>query len=122
MMPAGKYYVGDICYVLHEVWDEVCDLIGNDGEFTLKDGRRFACYGTVYGDGCYRDQYGSEYGVDAGVIGCIKLEDIDMADLSNFTTGGQIRNFATEFKTGSDNGNIFFGEVLIPTGANDEEE
>lgn len=27
MMKAGTYYVGDLCYVLHEDWDEVCSLI-----------------------------------------------------------------------------------------------
>ncbi len=44
-MPAGKYYVGDLCYVMHDVWDEVCDLMfphdnsGVYGKFKLKDGR-----------------------------------------------------------------------------------
>lgn len=26
-MPAGRYYVGDLCYVMDDVWDEVCDLM-----------------------------------------------------------------------------------------------
>ena len=26
MFPAGKYYVGDLCYVMHDEWDEVCGL------------------------------------------------------------------------------------------------
>ena len=55
-MRPGKYYVGDLCYVMDDEWDDVCSLIiqGNecvDGEFTLPDGRRFASYGTMYGDG-----------------------------------------------------------------------
>ena len=45
MMPAGKYYIGDLAYVMHGEWDEFCDLTikGNslsNGEFSLKDGRR----------------------------------------------------------------------------------
>ena len=33
MFPAGKYYVGDLCYVMHDEWDEVCGLFfkGRDG-------------------------------------------------------------------------------------------
>lgn len=83
-MPAGKYWVGDLCYVMHEEWDEVCSLFFagrtdhgcNEGEFTLKDGRRFVSYNTKWGDGSYQDQYGNSYGVDAGLIGCIRISDI----------------------------------------------
>ena len=76
MMPAGKYYVGDLCYVMHPEWDEFCSITIKehtclDGEFNLKDGRRFATFGTKWGDGEYRDQFGNRYGVDAGLIGCI---------------------------------------------------
>ena len=81
-MQAGKYYVGDLCYVMdNDEWDQVCSIIiqGNkvfDGEFELKDGRKFAIYSTAYGDGLYNDYYGNEYSVDSGSIGCIKVEDI----------------------------------------------
>ena len=27
MMQPGEFYVGDLCYVLHDEWDEVCRLI-----------------------------------------------------------------------------------------------
>ena len=45
MMPAGKYYIGDLCYVMtDDEWREICAIIikGNqclDGEFELPDGR-----------------------------------------------------------------------------------
>jgi hypothetical protein len=40
-MPAGRYYIGDLCYVMHPEWSECCDLFfppgsssrGVDGEF-----------------------------------------------------------------------------------------
>ena len=107
MMPAGKYYVGDLCYVMHDEWDEVCHLMFhgrndhgcNDGEFRLKDGRKFATYGTKFGDGEYGDQLGNRYGVDAGLIGCILLDDIDLKSGDNFTTGGAIVEFAAPFYT-----------------------
>ena len=66
-MPAGRYYVGDLCYVMHDVWDEVCDLVfpydgrGVYGKFKLKDGREFAVYSTAYGDGTYYDGMGRKY-------------------------------------------------------------
>ena len=56
MMPAGTYYVGDLCYVMSdEEWDQFCSITIEgmnclEGEFTMPDGRRFATYGTAYGD------------------------------------------------------------------------
>ena len=81
MMPAGKYYVGDLCYVMHDEWDEACSLFFqgrkdngcNEGEFNLRDGRRFVSYSTKWGDGTYKDQFGKQYGVDAGIIGLLIL-------------------------------------------------
>lgn len=132
MMPAGNYYVGDLCYVLHDEWDEVCELTikGNrclDGEFVLKDGRRFATYGTALGDGEYRDQYGKKYGVDAGLIGCILLSDVDQTNDSNFLHGGQVIEFPYDFTTQGGraddpdwDGVIRFGSVMIETDPDDD--
>ena len=83
MMRPGTYYVGDLCYVMHPQWKEVCDLMfatdGNgvlDGEFNLANGVRFAVSSTAYGDGTYFDQQDRQYPVDAGLIGCIRVEDV----------------------------------------------
>ena len=105
MFPAGKYYVGDLCYVMHDEWDEVCgkffegrdDHGCNQGVFQLKDGRKFASLNTKWGDGVYFDQGGEEYGVDAGLIGCISLNDIDLNADGNSTLGGQIIQFDSDF-------------------------
>lgn len=107
MMQAGKYYVGDLCYVMTDTeWDEVCSLTIDyknnkclDGEFNLKDGRRFATYGTAWGDGSYEDQYGNEYGVDAGLIGCIRVEDIHPDKQSGLDELGALFTFKTDFST-----------------------
>ena len=63
-MPAGRYYVGDLCYVMHPQWDEFCQktISGHNvlnGEFTLSNGVRFGTLRTQYGDGCYNDQFGN---------------------------------------------------------------
>ena len=120
MMPAGKYYIGDLAYVMHGEWDEFCDLTikGNslsNGEFSLKDGRRFASFTTKYGDGSYFDEEGRSYSVDAGLIGCILVEDIDLSDKSNFLNGGQVVNFDRDFTTFSSGGVIRIGNVVIDT-------
>mgnify|MGYP003344131698 FL=1 len=96
-MNAGQYYIGDLCYVMHDVWDEVCDLLFPDdfnsqqGEFTLKDGRRFAIYNTNYGDGEYdTSEWGHTICVDSGTIGCILTSDIR----DNTYTSEQINRMA----------------------------
>lgn len=126
MMKAGRYYVGDLCYVLHDEWPEVCDLIieGNkclQGEFNLKDGRRFAIYNTAYGDGTYYDQDGNAYGVDSGSIGCILFDDIDWDCARNATDGGNLSGFHQDFYTGAQDGKIMFGSISIDTDPQEEE-
>lgn len=122
MMEAGRYYVGDLCYVLHEVWDEVCSLTFDkegrmlDGEHYLKDGRKFALYSTMYGDGTYHDGQGRRYLVDAGCIGCILEDDIDFRNKENETGGGNVIDFARDFVTGDNKGQLLFGHIMIETG------
>lgn len=128
MMPAGKYLVGDLCYVMHTEWDEVCELLFagrtdhgcNEGEFTLKDGRRFAIYNTAHGDGVYDDNVGNAYPVDAGCIGCIRVEDVN--DPEMYLAGMNIINFASDFTTDTDGDTIEIGHVRVYTGYEEEDE
>ena len=129
-MPAGKYYVGDLCYVMdHDEWHQVCartpygEKIA-DGEFELDDGRRFAIYSTRWGDGGYYDQYGHTYSVDAGSIGCILMSDIRANKYDNLLDLGAILEFAEPFETGSQGGQIEVGHVIIDTdpACNEDEE
>jgi len=134
LMPAGKYYVGDLCYVMHGEWDECCDLFFagrndhgcNEGIFTLKDGRKFATFNTAYGDGSYRDQHGREYGVDSGGIGCIRVEDIDFVGKlkwgENDTSGGQVIEFKHDFTVSKQDGVLHFGNVVIDTAGHDNDD
>jgi hypothetical protein len=128
MMPAGEYYVGDLCYVMtDEEWNEFCSITikGHqclDGEFTMKDGRRFATYGTAWGDGLYQDQNGGQYSVDAGLIGCIKVEDIRAKKYADISELGKIHNFQYDFTTHGGrnadfewNGVISIGHIHIKT-------
>ena len=122
MMPAGDYYIGDLCYVMHKEWDEVCSLFFkentngrcNQGEFVLKDGRRFACYNTRWGDGEYRDQFNNRYLVDSGCIGCILVSDIVEMDKRNIDLGNVIK-MTKEFDTSNIDGLISFNNITIET-------
>jgi hypothetical protein len=134
MMPAGKYYIGDLCYVMSDDWDEVCDLTIKDckvinGEFEMKDGRRFAMYSTKYGDGLYRSNIGTKHAVDSGTIGCILVDDI--IDIPKFEVDGKLGTVVTinrSFSTAERDGLIVFGDVIINTDSDewyddlDEEE
>ena len=121
MMPAGKYYVGDLCYVMdHDEWSQVCDILFEtdhpggvrDGEFTLPDGRRFAVYSTAYGDGSYHDQYGHTYSVDAGSIGCILADDIRANKYDNPQDLGAFVEFSETFDTAGGRGSVGWNGVI----------
>ena len=115
MMRPGRYYVGDLCYVMHPQWREVCDLMfatdGNgvlDGEFNLANGVHFALHSTAHGDGYYTDLEGREYPVDAGLIGCIRVQDV--YDPEWFLPGVNEIEFEHPFALEYDHGVIKFVE------------
>ena len=123
-MPAGRYYIGDLCYVMHPEWDEVCALFfptnqsghGVEGEFTLKDGRRYASFGTAFGDGEYYNNMGTSHCVDSGSIGCIRIEDICDDEYNNLETLGAIVEFDQSFEVEKvGRGLLKFGHVEIET-------
>jgi hypothetical protein len=114
LMPAGRYWVGDLCYVMTDSqWKEVCELFLDDaatGVFTLTDGTQFALFGTAYGDGLYEDQNGNAYAVDAGVIGCVLAAKVD-----DESTLGNTHTFRRPFAVGRKCGVIRFGRIAINT-------
>jgi hypothetical protein len=133
ILPAGSYYIGDLCYVIPDAWSEVGKLIFDDwksqraksGIFTLEDGRKFAIFSTAYGDGEYYDNFGSSYCVDSGSIGCILTKDIPNWDQIMYDSnvlevrflGQQILPvvFDIPFEVKSENVMIHFGDITIDT-------
>ena len=119
-MPAGKYFVGDLCYVLRgEDWENVCKLIFQfdgsclQGEFNLPDGRRFAMFNTAFGDGTYEDQDRNSYDVDSGSIGCTLVSNFSSEeDLSRL---GRVVEFKEPFEVSEDRGMIHIGHLNIET-------
>lgn len=127
MMKAGKYWVGDLCYVMHADWKEVCSIVpdahnSKNNEFSLADGTKFTFKYTAYGDGTYYDESGKNYPVDAGLIGCILVSDIKEHDW-NSLDGGHVIDFEEDFEAKYHKGTISFGDkVAIDTDPEDEDD
>jgi hypothetical protein len=109
-LEAGKYWIGDPCYVLDDTgvdfnWSEFVDFIfkgdpsGRLNEGVVQhQGIRFGFFSTAYGDGGYYDNRGNEYGVDAGMIACIPYDliaphftDEDLMSRIDVVSNGQNR-------------------------------
>lgn len=123
--PPGKYWIGDLCYVLGDRWDEVCSHIcrpdWNDGLFTLDGGLQASCFGTAHGDGLYEDNFGNEYGVDAGIIGCVLSEAVGRCRKRDRGLG-HIHKFPVSFDAFYQDGKIHFGCVVVDTDPEYDEE
>ncbi len=116
---AGKYYVGDPCYVIRD--DEWKELLAhsdffNCGYYQWKGHRMFTA-STAHGDGCFMDNEGREYGVDAGVIGIVPYDYIimcDCPDCINGVEGGHVIEFKEDFEVCMlDRGVFCFGHIVI---------
>ena len=125
--PAGEYYIGDLCYVMHAEWSEVCDLTFADaydmveGDLSLADGRRIFLASTAYGDGTYNDNKGNYYPVDSGTIGIIAVQDISDADRENISSGA-VHTFENAFSITAQNGLFNIGGVEIDTAYEEDDE
>ena len=129
-----KYYVGDLCYVMHDEWNEVCSMASFDNEdgaeYELEDGRKFFFYSTAWGDGQYTDTEGRLYSVDSGSIGAIKVDDIRDPELARIVEEGlgHIHEFPAEidgmdcYAEGENLGILNFYTVQINTSGEDPEE
>lgn len=137
-MKAGTYYIGDPCYVLDEQngfdWMEVLEDTNyfglfaskrnqvenkynpkhlQHGEFVIvnKDSQKFeVCASTTaYGDGMYTDKTGNKYPVDAGMLGAVPIEAIDVTKVG---ASGHIVTFTRDWNISYDDGIITFGDKV----------
>jgi hypothetical protein len=76
--PAGKYYVGDICYALDDnvyqnQWGKIHNFAAGTYVLTYKGVQQAMSVGqTSYGDGVYMDYINDlEFTVDSGTIGIV---------------------------------------------------
>lgn len=122
--PPGKYYIGDLCYVLNDkIYDTIYGGRGyEDGLYMKKYSNDFFFVaGTAYGDGSYRGSDGKSFGVDAGIIGICPASCMDHDD-----GGGHTYTFLESVEC-KFRGGVFsfisgFNHLTIDTaGCNDDE-
>lgn len=116
---AGKYYVGDLCYVISDDnWDKLLDETNylEDENISYK-GFPIWCNNTAYGDGSFKDNKGRNYSVDAGIIGVMPVEAMDET-----SSGGNIIEFETDFEADYCDGTFYIGDIIIQTGYDEEED
>ena len=120
----GRYYIGDPSYVINdeEDWEEISAQTGCFGNepFSAYDENLFLLKGkecwadtTLYGDGTYFDNEGSEYWVDAGILGIIPSDAIE--DSPDFRSGYGFVDFSEPFEVWNDDGVFHFGNMSIST-------
>ena len=128
---ATAYYVGDLCYILLDEWDEIVDQTVYDNSklsYQLADGRQYFMVSTMYGDGTYNDLDGNPYSVDSGTIGAIKVSDIQNVDALNATLESGLGHIHTFVNTLSADdcdyfeGKINIGGVMIDTDDLEEDD
>ena len=128
------YYVGDLCHVMTNEWEEICDLAVFDNtevDFTLEDGRKYIQLSTAFGDGTYNDLNGQPYSVDSGTIGAILVNNItDTEALNQALSNGLGHLYQSDeeldhYNCSYDEGTICINQITIDTGSDgydDDEE
>ena len=121
---AGKYYVGDLCYIVSDAnWDLIIDKTGcfglsdkaSDGWFEgafEHKGRKCFLGSTRWGDGAYYDDKGREYFVDSGSLGIMPVEILDLPHNFDYA---HIINFEKDFSCVEVSGHFLLGDIEIET-------
>lgn len=90
VIPAGRYWIGDPCYAIEspEMWmgwlyaadfESVASRWSLDAPVEIgNDAFRVIAFSTAYGDGQYGDEHGHLFPVDAGLLGAVPLELIEL--------------------------------------------
>lgn len=120
MVPAGKYVLGDPCYVVpHAHWDELlssCDFFNRPvGCFK---GIEVLGFSTRWGDGTYADNKHRYYPVDAGLIGLVPFEyAIDINPKLSHVIEFKDSTTCVRYSEGI----LVFGDIRIDTGESYED-
>ena len=129
-LPAGCYYIGDLCYIFSdEEWSDVCDKMRDGvGMFLSSQNVPYANFWTMHGDGQYEGSYeemdGEEYffyySVDSGSIGCYPYDlygDNPFGYEDEKSELGEFHNFKEPFDVSYDTttGIMKFGHLEIRT-------
>jgi len=117
-LPPGKYWIGDLSYVMDNYFDRHLYMVEN-GVYQTENGINFARFSTAYGDGFYYDYEDNTYGVDTANIGCVSSDGVTDEGEGDL---GKYHTFDYPFKcvwheTG---GYIQYGDIWIQTDTLDQ--
>lgn len=120
---AGKYIISDPCYVIK---DEHWDLLLENSQYFENPigeifGHKILAFGTFYGDGCYQDNFGKSYFVDAGIIGIVPFEYLEEFEIK-IESNWNVVTFENDFDCYEENGKLVFGHIEIETNESEDEE
>ena len=127
VFPAGEYYIGDFCSLLdNEDYDEIVCSFLYDGEPYQYKKFNFLFGGTAHGDGQYSDNQGNScYSVDSGTIGIINLPTKKLQQQAKELTErghANIIKFDKPFTVYYGHGVFYFGDIMIDTDCNEDED
>ena len=125
-LPAGTYYIGDLCYALHDSLYE--GVFGHDydsGMYSMPENPSHVFWlDNTYGDGEFRGSDGKTYAVDAAILGIASESTLDPTKMPY--DGGHMYTFKSPVKVGLKNNSFHFNgqdtsdpHISIPL---DEEE
>lgn len=133
ILPAGKYWIGDPCYIfphtgpMKNKWDEILEEVDffevSYGE--LDNGKiKVWAASTAYGVGCYVGSNGKVFTVDDGLIGIVPQETVDYLGRTDNDLDclGLFIEFTEPFLVKSRNGLFDFGHIRIDTDEYEEDE
>jgi hypothetical protein len=125
LLPAGEYFVGDTSYILGDDYDHVIQqFLAGDmecGTYTTSSGRKVFISRTYYGDGWYYDQDGDGYPVDAGNIGAVPVDAIEVDDPDEFNLVSRCQ-WDSSFECSYKDGLIDIGGIEIETNDLDDDD
>jgi len=124
IVPPGEYVLGDPCYCFsHETstWDDILESnnVFETPMIEFKDGIVLGFF-TYYGDGEYFDQFGQSYGVDAGLIGLVSLNLLEVDRTQSPQDDGRIITFLDPTECSETDGRLRFGPFVINTREEDD--
>ena len=127
-LPAGRYFVGDPCYVVAD--NKWMDFL-EGGNFAGKDMIEFdggfaGCVDTAYGDGVYLSNIGGadvEFPVDAGLLGAVSANLIceKYGDIVEEGLGAMV-DFPKPFTVRREGTVVVIGHIRIETGFADSDD
>lgn len=126
-IPAGKYYVGDACYVIDDAkWMDFLETgfwpAEKKGEVVFEyEGHKCFAHHTAYGDGVFTDtKTGARLPVDAGMLSAIPLALVAKRSLEDVAKLGIIVEFEKETEVSYNDGTFYIGGHTIHTGDDGE--